>query len=64
MTTTEQILAAALGLPAEERMRLVDALVQSLDEDDGSISEAERELLDLRPGSVCTPCRRVLTVSG
>jgi len=48
MTTPEQILAAALGLPAEERVRLVDALVQSLDDDDGPVSEAERELLDRR----------------
>lgn len=47
MTTTEQILAAALGLPAEERARLVDALVQSLD-DDSSITEAQREVLDRR----------------
>lgn len=46
--TTEQILAAALGLPAEERVRLVDALVQSLDDDDSLVSEAERELLDRR----------------
>jgi hypothetical protein len=48
MTTTEQILAAALGLPAEERVRLVDALVQSLDDDDSPITEVEREVLDHR----------------
>ena len=48
MTTTEQILAAALALPAEERVRLVDALVQSLDDDDSRISDAERDLLDRR----------------
>lgn len=48
MTTTEQILAAALGLPAEERVRLVDALVESLDDDASAITEAQREVLDHR----------------
>lgn len=48
MTTTEQILTAALDLPAEERERLVDALLQSLDSEVGPITEAEREELDRR----------------
>ncbi len=65
MTTTEQILAAALGLPAEERVRLVDALVQSLDDDDSPVSEAEREA----PGSPARsipsrPCGRVSLAGG
>jgi hypothetical protein len=38
MTTLEQILEAALGLPAEERERLVTALLESLDEEAGQAS--------------------------
>lgn len=48
MNTTEQILAAALDLPAEERARLVDALLQSLDNEASPITEAERQELDRR----------------
>jgi putative addiction module component (TIGR02574 family) len=48
MTTTEQILAAALELPAEERARLIDARLQSLDGEIDPITEAVREELDRR----------------
>lgn len=48
MTTTEQILAAALDLPAEERDRLVDSLLASLDEEASPLTDEEREELDHR----------------
>jgi putative addiction module component (TIGR02574 family) len=48
VTTTEQILAAALELSAEERARLVDSLLASLDEEAGPLTDAEREELDRR----------------
>jgi putative addiction module component (TIGR02574 family) len=48
MTTTEQILAAALDLPVEERDRLVDSLLASMDEDASPLTDEEREELDRR----------------
>lgn len=48
MTTTEQILAAALELPVEERDRLVDSLLASMDEDASPLTDEEREELDRR----------------
>jgi putative addiction module component (TIGR02574 family) len=48
MATMEQILEAALGLPVEERERLVHALLESLDEEAGPLTDAERQELDRR----------------
>jgi putative addiction module component (TIGR02574 family) len=48
MTTPEQILEAALGLPVEEREQLVTALLESLDEEAGPLTEEERQELDRR----------------
>jgi putative addiction module component (TIGR02574 family) len=48
MTTMEQILAAALDLPVEERTRLVDSLLASLDEDASTLTDEERAALDRR----------------
>jgi putative addiction module component (TIGR02574 family) len=48
MMTTEQILAAALDLPVEERDRLVDSLLASMDEEAGPLTDEQREELDRR----------------
>jgi putative addiction module component (TIGR02574 family) len=48
MTTTEQILAAALELSAEERDRLVDSLLVSLEQEASPLTAEERAELDRR----------------
>jgi putative addiction module component (TIGR02574 family) len=48
MKTPEQILEAALGLPVEERERLVTALLASMDEEAGPLTDEEGQELDRR----------------
>lgn len=43
--TTEQVLAAALKLPREERTAVVDELLRSLDDAKDRLDASDRELL-------------------
>jgi hypothetical protein len=45
ISNTEQVLAAALKLPREERAAVVDELLRSLDDADDLLDAGDRELL-------------------
>lgn len=57
LSTTDQIIAAALALPDEDRLHVVDRLLETFDQANNRIdalqlAEAERRLRDYRAGNI------------